>query len=115
MKIYEYIKSKNEKVLKLFGFTIMNLNIKIHNDSEIKIQKFFGGLVTTIRVYNFVSLFAEKEIKVFGWLFLRRIEENNCINYYLLNHLVNKKSTLDNFKHRYFKYFDDNHDDIYIY
>lgn len=112
MKIYEYIRGEEERTAKLFGFTIMS-QTSDYMTAE-RHQEFFGGIVSTIKLYDQYTEHTKKEIKIFGKSFIKRIEENNFRNYYFLGLKYRSISLIDEFKKKYFKYFNEKHDDIYI-
>lgn len=113
MKLYEYIKSKNSRTLKVLGFTIMRKSFS----SGRSMQKFLGGLVTTSKVY-FTYLY-EKEIKILGCSFSICYDENNSLTYSIFGKTICKISLFNirakRFKKRYFTYFDRQYDDIYLF
>ena len=112
MKIYEYIKGENERAAKLFGIPIME-QTSDYMTAE-RLQKFLGGIVTTYKTNDPTSDCSKKEIKLFGHSIIRRIEENNYRNYYVLGKVVRKISLIETFKKQYSKFFEGDYDDIYI-
>lgn len=112
MKIYEYTKGENERVAKLFGIQIME-QTSDYMTAE-RLQKFLGGIVTTYKTNDPTSDCSKKEIKLFGHSIIRRIEENNYRNYYVLGKVVRKISLIETFKKQYSKFFEGDYDDIYI-
>lgn len=113
MKLYEYIKSKNSRTLKILGFTIMTKSV----GGGKSVQKILGGLVTTFRI-SFGYLY-EKEIKLLGCSFSIRYDENNYLTYSIFGKTIYKISLFNirakRFKKRYFTYFDRQYDDIYLF
>lgn len=112
MKIYEYTKGENERAAKLFGIPIME-QTSDYMTAE-RLQKFLGGIVTTYKTNDPTSDCSKKEIKLFGLSIIRRIEENNYRNYYVLGKVVRKISLIETFKKQYSKFFEGDYDDIYI-
>lgn len=112
MKIYEYIRGENERIIKLFGKTFMS-QTSDYMTAE-RLQSFLGGLITTIKVNDQITDCSKKEIKLFGHSIIRRIEENNYRTYYMFGKEIRRISLIEQFKKQYFKYFDKKHDDIYI-
>ncbi len=112
MKIFEYRKSENKSVAKLFGFPIMEQTSDYMTTERH--QSFFKGFVSTIKINDKYSDCSNKIIKILGKTIIRREEKNNFRTYYIWNKEFCRFSLLDEFKKRYFKYFDNQHDDIYI-
>lgn len=112
LKIYEYIRGENERTAKIFGLPIME-QTSDYMTAE-RTQKFFGGVITTLKVNDPHNDCSNKEIKVLSHSFIKRFEQNNCRTYSILDKTICKISLLDAFKKEYFKYFDKKYDDIYI-
>jgi hypothetical protein len=112
MKIYEYIKTESERTAKLFGFPIMEQTFDYMTAERI--QKFLGGIISTIKVNDHYNASTDKKIMFFGYPIIRRFEQNNYRIYSMFGKTVRKVSILKIFKKVYFKYFDKKHDDIYI-
>lgn len=112
MKIYEYIRGENERTIKFFGFTFMS-QTSDYMTAE-RLQKFLGGLITTLKINDQVTDCSKKDIQVLGHSISKRIEENNYRTYYMFGKEVCKISLIDQLKKQYFKYFDKQYDDIYI-
>lgn len=112
MKIYEYIRGENERIIKLFGKTFM-FQTSDYMTSE-RYQSFLGGLVKTFKINDPYTACHDKNIKILGHVVIRRLEKNNYRTYYLFNKEIKKVSLSDEFKKQYFNYFDKQHDDIYI-
>lgn len=112
MGIFEYIRNDNERLAKLFGFTIME-QTSDYMTAE-RHQSFLGGLITTIKVNDPYAMRSNKDIKFLGYSIIKRIEENNYRNYYFLNIKYRSISLINEFKKHNFKYFDKKYDDIYI-
>ena len=112
MKIYEYIKGENERTAKLFGVPIME-QTSDYMTAE-RLQKFLGGIVTTHKTNDPDSDYSKKEIKLFGYSIVKRIEENNYRNYYMFGKIVHKISLLEQFKKEFSKYYSGDYDDVYI-
>lgn len=60
MKIYEYIRGENERTIKLFGFTFMS-QTSVYMTAE-RLQKFLGGLITTLKVNDQVTDCSKKDM-----------------------------------------------------
>ena len=112
MKIYEYIKSEDERTAKLFGFPVME-QTSDYMTSE-RHQSFLGGLITTVKLNDPYTERSKKDIKILGLSVIKRLEENSYRNYYLFNKKICSFSLIEEFKKCYFKYFDKQYDDIYI-
>jgi len=112
MKLYEYIKGEEERTAKILGYPIM-VQTTDYMTSE-RYQSFMDGLITTKKVNNPYTEQSEKDIKFLGKSIIKRREEGSYRNYYIGGKLFRKVSLIDEFKKRYFKYFDKKHDDIYI-
>lgn len=112
MKLYEYIKEENERTAKIFGIPVMK-QTSDYMTAE-RYQEFLGGLVTTIKLSSKESDSSNKEIKILGKSVIKRFEENNFRTYSFLGFEYRKISLIEEFKKQYFKYFDKEHDDIYI-
>ncbi len=112
MKLYEYIKEENERTAKIFGIPVMK-QTSDYMTAE-RYQEFLGGLVTTIKLSSKESDSSNKEIKILGKSVIKRLEENNFRTYSFLGFEYRKISLIKEFKKQYFKYFDKEHDDIYI-
>lgn len=112
MKIFEYIKEENERIAKVLGFTILKQTSDYMTSNRY--QSFCGGIVTTERSLDPYTWNTKKDIRIFGQSIIRRYEENNYRTYYFLNKPIKKYSLIEEFKEKYFKYFDKDHDDIYI-
>lgn len=114
MKIYEHIKGKNERTIKLFGFPIMEQ--KFEHITVEKSQSFLGGLITVIKIidkHQYTDCF-NKEIKILGKTVIKKEEKDNYRTYYIGNKKIYSFSLIDEFKKQYCKYFDKQYDDIYI-
>ena len=112
MKIYEYINDDKEETAKIFGFPVMTQRLD-YATSE-RYQSFFNGLMTSVKIIDKCSDSSNKEVKILGKTVLKRILKDNSLTYYLGNKEIRHVSLLDKFKKNYIKYFDKNHDDIYI-
>lgn len=112
MKIYEYMKNDNEITAKLFGFPIMEQ--KSDYMAAERYQTFLGGLITTLKINDKYTDCSNKEIKFLGKTILKRDEKDDYRIYYIGNKEIRRFSLLDEFKKQYFKYFDNQYDDIYI-
>lgn len=112
MKLYEYIKEENKKTIKIFGIPVVK-QTSDYMTSE-RYQSFFGGIITTIKINNQETDYSKKDIKLFSHSILKRTEENNYKTYFMFDKTIRKISLLDEFKEKYFKYFNKKHDDIYI-
>lgn len=112
MKLYEYIKEENERTAKIFGIPVMK-QTSDYMTAE-RYQEFLGGLVTTIKLSSKESDSSNKEIKILGKSVIKRFEENNFRTYSFLGFEYRKISLIEEFKKQYFKYFNKEHDDIYI-
>lgn len=112
MKIYEYIREENKRTAKIFGFPVL-VQTSDYMTTD-RTQKFLGGMVTTFKVTAPHNDCSQKEIKIFGLSFIKRLEQNNCHTYFLFNKTIRKISLFNVFKKNYFKYFDKQYDDIYI-
>lgn len=112
MKIYEYIREENERIVKILGFPMMK-QTSDYMTSE-RYQEFLGGFIATKKLYNQVCDGSKKEILIFGKSVIKRIEDNNSRVYYFFGKEYKRISLLDEFKKSYFKYFNKEHDDIYI-
>lgn len=112
VKIYEYTKGENERTAKILGFPIMK-QTSDYMTAE-RHQSFIGGLVTTVKLNDIYTDRSKKDIKIFGKSVIRRTEENNFRNYYIFNKKFHSVSLINEFKKQYFKYFNKEHDDIYI-
>lgn len=112
MKIYEYIKGENERTAKLFGIPIME-QTSDYMTAE-RHQKFLGGFITTIKINDKYTDCSNKEIRILGKTIIKRNEKDNYRIYYLGNKEICRFSLLDDFKKQYFKYINNQYDDIYI-
>lgn len=88
--------------------------IKSEANNQKIYEKNIGKIFSIVKFVNTDTSLSTKEIRICKRALFKRVEENNYINYYLFDKLVRHKSILDKFKHRYFKYFNNKHDDIYI-
>ena len=112
MKIYEYIKGENKRTAKLFGLTIME-QTSDYMTSE-RYQKFFGGIISTIKINDKYIDCSNKEIKIFNQTIIKLYEKNNYRIYCIGNKELYRVSLFNEFKRKYFKYLDKKYDDIYI-
>lgn len=112
MKLYEYIREENTRFLKILGIPVLEQTSDYMTDERI--QKFLNGIVTTIKITDPITVCIKKDVQVLGHSILKRNEEKNYRNYYFFNKEVVKISILKKFKRQYFKYFNQNYDDIYI-
>lgn len=112
MKLYEYIREGNKQTAKILGFPVIEQTSDYMTTERI--QKFLGGIVTTLKVTAPHNDCSQKEIKIFGFSCIKRLEQNNCRTYFLFNKIIRRISLFDTFKEKYFKYFDKQYDDIYI-
>lgn len=112
MKFYENIKYENERVIKILGIPIIE-QTSDYMTAE-RLQSFFGGLVTTVKILDQITYLSKKEIQICGHSIIKRVEENNYRIYYMFGKEVFRISLLEQLKKQYFKFFDKSHDDIYI-
>ena len=77
-------------------------------------QTFLGGLITTIKINDKYTDCSKKEIRILGKTIIKREVKGNYKIYYMGDKEIFRFSLLDEFKKRYFKYFDNQYDDIYI-
>lgn len=112
MKFYENIKYENERVIKILGIPIIEQSSDYMTAERT--QKFLGGIVTTSKITDCINDTSSKEIFFLGLSFIKRYEAENYRTYSLFGKTIRKISLLDKFKKEYFKYFDNQYDDIYI-
>ena len=112
MKFYEYRKSENKKVAKILGFPVLKQTVNFMTSERI--QEFLGGLITTKKLYSLENESSNKETQFMGKPIISRFEENNCRIYSFCGKEYRKVSLVEQFKKRYIKYFNKEHDDIYI-
>lgn len=110
--MYEYTKKDNNLTIKFLGFPVLEQSSDYMTAERL--QRFLGGIVTTLKKTSLHNDCSQKEIKLFGFSFIKRLEQNNCRTYSTFNTIIRKISLFDTFKKKYFKYFDKQHDDIYI-
>ena len=112
MKIYECIKSEDERIIRLFGFTI----VKQTSDymTTARYQDFLGGTIKTVKINQYEKDSFIKDISIFGKTLIQRTEANNYKTYSLFGKPFFKISLIDQFKKSYFSHFAPNHDHIYI-
>lgn len=112
MKLFEYVKEENKRIFRILGFTVLKQTSDYMTADRY--QEFLGGLITTYKIKNQTTQYSEKEIKLFGKSITRRYEEDNYRTYFFAGKEYRKVSILDEFKKKYFRYFNKDHDDIYI-
>lgn len=112
MKLFENIKKGNNRTVKILGLPVVETVFDY--STEKRTQKFFGGIVTTLKEEDNSNLCSNKEIMVLGQPIIKCYEADYYRKYYLLGKSISKISMLNRFKKEYFKYFDKQHDDIYI-
>lgn len=112
MQIFEYIKNENTRTAKFLGIPIME-QTSDYMTAE-RHQSFLGGLVTTVKLNDIYTERSNKNIKIFGKSIIRRTEEDNFRHYYIFSKKLYSISLIEEFKKQYFKYFNKEHDDIYI-
>lgn len=97
-------------------FSILGLPIySLYNDYETsdRTQKFFGGLISTFRAKRDFGNYVEKDIKIFGKSFLKRIDDGISRTYYFAERPVKKFFLYQELK-PLCKMIGDKHDDVYI-
>lgn len=112
MRFFEYKRNKHERSLKILGISVKKEVVNFKTSERI--QEFFCGIIKTFKTTTKLGDYSKKEIKIFNIPIITRIEENNFKTFYFLGKEIYKISLLKQFKKTYFKYFDKNHDDIYI-
>ncbi len=111
MKIFENIREKKGRIVKLLGYPLYT-DERTPSSRE---QKFLGGILRTyLSRKNPLTNHAEKSIEFFGKHLMEIIHDDYLIKEYFLGRLVRTIDTREEFKKRYFKYFDDKYDDIYV-
>lgn len=112
MKVFEYIKGENERVTKFFGIPVMTQTY----DSKTmeKQQKILGNFIITKKLHNEYTNRVSKETKFLGKNIIKYDEKDDYGIHYIFNREVSRQLLLNEFKKKYFKYFDKKHDDIYI-
>lgn len=112
MKIFEKIKTKYEKKIKLFGFPLMVQTLDYMTGT--KYQSLIGELITSVRIKDPDTYSINKDVKFLGKSLIQRIEDDNSKSYYLFNKKVYSISFFEKFKKQYLEIFDKKCDDIYI-
>ena len=112
IKIFETVKNENEIIMKLFGIKIYEKLVE-HITVSVT-QKILGGLITTEKRSSDNGNKAEKQIKVLGLQFAKRIDELEKTSWFLFNIKYKEYSLQKLFEKKYLKFFDNKYDDIYI-
>ncbi len=112
MKIYEYIKSGNRRVFKIFGLTVYEQFCDYNTGRNSQI--FLKGIVSTIKIRDEFEYHVEKKLKIFGKCFLEGILDNNMYTWYFAGIPIKKLKLAYFYKKHYLKGVKERYDDVYI-
>lgn len=110
MKPYEYIKTKDERISKIFGYPIYSQKF----GPFLRYQYFFNGFISTYKTSDEQGLYVEKDIKIFNKSILKRINNNDEQSWYFDNKCFHRKSIKEDFAKICFKKAKSQYDKIYI-
>lgn len=82
--------------------------------SSVRVQKFLGNLFVTERICDEILFHVEKVFKIFGFSFLKRIEDGILIKWYFFNFLFNTIDLKKIFIKKYSKVFGKTNDCIFF-
>lgn len=110
MKFYEYIKTKDERISKIFGYPIYSQKFgPFHRN-----QYFFNSFLSTYKTSDENSLFTKKDIKICGLSILCRTDDGDTRSWYFNNKCLYKTSLKENFAKLCFKKAKCKYDKIYV-
>lgn len=118
MKIFETLKSDGNGAVKLFGIKVYReITERIINKSSLKTKRsqlFLGGLIKVTKTNAGFGYHTEKQIKVLGITFSKKVEQGDVKTKYFCGRIVKQNSSKEEFIRNCFEYFDNKYDDIYI-
>lgn len=110
--IFNYSKQDNSRKLIVCGIPVFTKNIDFKTNTRT--QSFLGGVVKTIKTGDIYATDTLKQFKIFNLNILTRSIKKNDIKWIFAGVTVKQDNLYNKFKKKYFKYFNNKYDDIYI-
>ncbi len=112
MKIYEYIKSENRRESKILGLTIYEQYSDYKTGNRT--QNFLNGFISTSKVSDNYEYHIEKEVKIAGKSFIKRVLNDNEYVWYFTGIPIKRLKLAYFYKKHYLKGVKERYDDVYI-
>lgn len=111
-KFFNYKKKNNYRTLNIFGIPIYTRSVDYNTNTRS--QSFLFNLIKTIKTGDIYAINTNKKIQLFGLNILSKEIKQNNIQWKFFGINIKHDNLYDKFKKKYFKYFDKEHDDIYL-